>query len=202
MSSRHSSHGGSPRGSHTPSSASYHSYQPSQQQQYLRPEDVYRMDRDSSYFSAADHSYAQSRHGSITNSPRHSAITPPDQRQLSHSHSPSPFDQYPYQPAGLDSPLSSSRRITPPDEICAGTRHTVTQSGSRHENPKDTGSDRGQGSSGGSPKGKGKEREREEPGEGRRRSGNGRHDSAAGSGNRKGSAGPANKLVSGVFIRY
>ena len=201
MSSRHSSHGGSPRGSHTPSSASYRHQQSDQQQQYLRPEDVYRMDREGSYFGSSSVSYTQSRHGSATNSPRHSEI-PPHQQLPSQSFSPSPFDSYAYQPGEEDAFLSPERRVTPPEDMRGVSRHGTSHSDPRHEVSKDFSSNTGQRSKSDSPKGKGKEREGDNGGgERRRSSGNGRHDPERNGSGRK-ESGPANRLVHGVFIRY
>lgn len=202
MSSRHSSSGGSPRGSHTPSSASYYSQQQAQQQQYLRPEDVYRMDRESSYFTSGAQSYSQSRQGSATSSPRYSDFPPPHQRLPSQAHSPSSYEQYAYQPGATDPFLSPSSRLSPPEETRGESRHSGSKSGSRRESPKDAASDRGPTSQSGSPKGKGKEREQDSHGTARRRSGGNDRRGPGGTDTNKKASGPANKLVSGVFIRY
>ena len=201
MSSRHTSNSGSPRGGHTPSSASYHSQQPSQQQQYLRPEDVYRIDRESSYLSGNAQSYNQSRHDSATSSPRHTHL-PTQQRLPSHDFSPASFDPYAYQSEAQDPFLSPARRVTPPDEMAGISRHSASYTGSRCESPNDFPSGRAQRSESSSPKDKGKKRDNDNKGDDRRRSGgNGRHEPSGNGGKRKDS-GPNNRLVSGVFIRY
>ena len=198
MSSRHSSHGESPRGGYTPSSASYHGQQGSRQQQYLHPEDVYRMDREASYFTNTSGSYAQSQHGSLGGSPRHSDI-PAHQRVASQQHSPAMYNTYTYQEEMTDPFFSTARRVSPPQEIST-SRQGASQSGSRQESPKDY-AERKYSSHSSSPKGKGKEKERESSGESRKRSSaSERHQS--GDTSRRKPIGPAERLVSGVFIRY
>jgi hypothetical protein len=203
MSSRHSSrgsHSGSPRGSHAHSSGSYQYGQQQQrpqhqQQQYLSPEDVFRMEREGSYFSAASHSYTPSRHGSSTGSPHFPPEIPPHQRLPSQPISTSAYNADPYKYAVSDPFLSPVRRESPPQE----DRRHGSQTGSQRESPKDDPSERSLSSKSNSPKGKGKAREEDAGGESRRQSsGNDRH----APGDRKKTSGPGNKLVSGVFIRY
>ncbi len=201
MSSRHSSHGGSPRGSHTSSSASYHSQQPNQQQQYLSPEDVYRMDREGNYFMETSLSYTQSRHGSSTSSTPYSDL-PPHQRLPSQPFSPSSFDPYAYQAGGHASFLPPARRTTPPDDMGGCPRHSDSHGVSHRETSKENVYDRAERSQGGSPRAKGKGKEHGQTGEDRGAgSGNGRHD-PSGKGNSRKASGPTSRLVSGVFIRY
>lgn len=198
---RHSHDGSS--GGRTPSSYAY-ADQMMSGQQYLRPEDVYRLEREGTYFNS--NSYSQSRHGSDTNSPRHSNVTPPDQTSRHQSNPRSPYIEYPYTDlsrhgSGGDSGFGASRRVTPPDQSSAGSRHSPTES---HGNsPKDGQYARGS-SAQGSPKGKGKEREDDRHSEpSRRGSGGGRHGSRDSRGSRRGAIGPSQeRLISGVFIRY
>jgi hypothetical protein len=205
MSSRHSSHGshgGSPQGSHGHSSGSYQHGQQQQQrphhqqqQQYLSPEDVFRMEREGSYFSSASHSYTPSRHGSSTGSPYFPPEIPPHQRLPSQPISTSTYNSDPYQYAVSDPFLSPVKRDSPPRE----DRRHGSQTGSRRESPNEDPAERSHSSKSNSPKGKGKAREEDDEGESRRRSsGNDRH----APGGRKKTSGPGNKLVSGVFIRY
>ena len=92
--------------------------------------------------------------------------------------------------------------VTPPEHREGYSRHSGSYGDSRGESPKGLVSDRGEGSQSGSPKDKGKGKDQGQTGEDRRRSsGNGRHDPGGKSSSRKAS-GPANRLVSGVFIRY
>lgn len=201
MSSRQSSHGGSPGGSHTPSSTSYHSQQPNQQQRYLSPTDVYRMDREGNYFADTSLSYTQSRHGSSNSSPGHSDV-PPHQRLPSQSFSPSSFDPYAYQPSSHGPFFSPARRMTPPEHMEGYSRHDGSHNDSLRESPREISSDRGERSQSGFRKDKGKAKGQSQTGDDRRRSnGNGRHDPGGKSSGRNAS-GPANRLVSGVFIRY
>ena len=189
-------------GGRTPSSYAY-ADQPMSGQQYLRPEDVYRLEREGGYFNATSHS--QSRHGSETTSPRHN-VSPADQTPSRHSNPHSPYIEYPYtdlsrHSSGGDSGFGSSRRVTPPDQSSTSSRHSPT--GSHGDSPKDKEHARGS-SAQGSPKGKGKERADDRHDEATRRSsGGGRHGSGDSGSSRRTMIGPVQaRLVSGVFIRY
>ena len=200
---RHSSYEDS-SGGRTPSSYPYMD-QTTSGQRYLRPEDVYRLENEGTYFNAT--SYTQSRHGSQNNSPRRSNATPPDQGARHQSNPHSPYVEYPYTDlsrhvSGGDSAFESSRRVTPPDQSSTASRHSPT--GSHGDCPKDRECSRGI-SAQDSPKSKGKGKEREDDrhsASSQKSNGGGRHGSGDSGGSRR-FIGPSQaRLVSGVFIRY
>ena len=195
MSGRHSSRGNSSRGSHDPQDTPHSDQSRSPPQQYLTPEDVYRLEREGYQ--------PQNRHSSQTTSPRGSSMSSPGQRSYassysagqSQTHGYSTTPTYSYQQA---SSLAASQGGTPSDQTREQSRHSPTEKPSRSQSgsPKD------------SPPGKGKERakDRDESSKSRR-SGDSRHSDLKRGNNRRGggggAAGPASdKFISGVFIRY
>lgn len=199
---RHSSHDGSSGGGRTPNSYPYME-QTMTGQQYLRPEDVYRLEREGTYYNSS--SYSQSRHGSESHSPRQQSMG--SGHASRHNTSPqSPYIEYPYTQlsrhgGGSDVGANTSRRHTPPDQPYSGARQdssTSYGSSGRHDSYSQSTITQS------SPKGKGKEKEHDRHSDSRSsRSSGGRHSSHDRGGNKKGLIGPRQeRLVSGVFIRY
>jgi hypothetical protein len=204
---RHSSHDGNSEG-RTPNSYGY-TDQYMSGQQYLRPEDVYRLEREGTYFNTTS-SYAQSRHSSDAGSPGYQQNTSQHQQSRHQSNPQSPYVEYPYtqlsrRASGEDSGLGSSRRVTPPERSTAASRHS--SAGSHRSSPPERvySEDRStQGASQRTEKGKERESQRNSTSSrGGAGSGGGRHSSESAGGGRKPAMGPHQKrLVNGVFIRY
>ena len=212
MSDRHSSHGNSPRGNHTPYTPSYQGPE-GPPYQYLRPEDVYRLEREGSYFGQSAYSQPPSRHGSETQSPRHSTIRSPGQHSSARSYSGDPQQQCSQGSlsrfsSGDDPYAPASRWVTPPDNPSPSSRHSPHSRDSAGHSPRDRVEGSARHSSGGSSpdkgKGKAKEEKRHSGGKSSSRGKHGDNDRGRGGrGGAGGAIGPSSpNLVSGVFIRY
>ena len=172
--------------------------------QYLSPEDIYRLERDGTYFNSYD--YPHSRHGSDSNSPRHSDIIPPDKNSRHQSKPHSPYVEYPYTDLSRNSTSGSynsysPKRVTPPLEAGTASRHVAPESYSGHAKHRAHGES---GSIQSSPKGKGKARDNDSHSDPPRKSSSRREqDNGGNASSRRTVFGPSQqRLVSGVFIRY
>lgn len=181
----------SSRGGHLPRNAPQTGGRHSPPQQFLSPDDIYRLEQEG---------YQPLHQYSETASSRHSSTGSPGQRSYASSYSTgeppkqsySTTPTYAYQDG---TQCSLSRREDQLDGSVGESRHSSKEKSSRSQSgsPKD------------SPPGKGKEREKESDTQSRRNeSGDSRYTNSRHGGNRRG-GGPGSssgKLISGVFIRY
>lgn len=197
---------------HSQDNRADHSYPPhsgahsTNDSRYLRPDDMYNMDPDVSYFGTSISSHSSSRHGSDTYSPYHGNISSTGYSQMAYTQPSDPFQQYQYADASrhvssAGSPYAS-RRLSPADEAATFSRPSPQSGNFRRVSPNFDSKSTQHGSDA-CVKGKGKQKEVDSQASARKQSGGSRHGSGDKGGSRSGSASAGSeKLVSGVFIRY